>query len=70
MDALLNVVNQLAQDIRTIGLALLVLVLFYELIAFLVAALHLPRIGIIGVLMVGVGFVVLPSVLAYLTSLG
>ena len=69
MNEVVNVINRLTDDLRTIGLALLVLVLFLELVLFLFPSLRLPRIGIAGVLLVAVGFVVLPSVVQYLTSL-
>ncbi len=69
MSEVIRIINQLTGDLRTLVLAALLLVLFYELIAFLFAFVHIPRIGIIGVLLVALGVVVLPAVLAYVTSL-
>jgi hypothetical protein len=70
MSEVLAIINQLTADIRTLVLALLVLVAFYELCAALIRGFNLPKIGVWGVLAVALGFVVLPSLINYLTSMG
>ncbi len=69
MDGVIAIINTLAADLLTVGVALLVLALFYELIAYLFPR-AVPRgIGVFGVLLVAIGFVVLPGILTYLTGL-
>ena len=69
MDQVLAIINTLANDLLTIGVAALVLALFYELLSYLFPR-AVPRgIGVFGVLLVAIGFVVLPGILSYLTGL-
>ncbi len=68
MTEVIQVFSTIANDLRTLGLAAVVLVLFYELLASLFPRVFPNRIGVVGVLLVALGFGVLPALLAYVVG--